>query len=481
MCGIVGYISKEADRFVGEKAHFMRFALALDTLRGADSTGIMTGLQNGNIHTMKSLLPGDAYVQSKQYNKKLRLGWAGVGHNRAATAGEVKIENAHPFKFGPITMVHNGTLVADGRSLPSYCMDLEVDSMQIAHALSVAQANETQRKEVLKYIHGSFALVWFDERDGTLNMARNRERPLHFTFNTDKTMMMFMSEGIHLDSINRSLSRSTARGNSIYQLDPFKLLTFQQGELAPEVASFDPFAVPVQIKPTTTTTTRGGKTCSSGQLTKATNKWKRQLEKNGLSGRVRINGQYRHIPDPMLRALDKEFGLDPDEYLEFKLDRSSSTGETGIRLCEGTVNLVEWGNTPWDAVIYRARKLQVNAYEKQSWLVRPVGISYPTEDTHTAPSILCELIHCDWNQWEEEQNPKVEDQPDDNFDVIAPQGRRMSYKALSKELEKGCVSCGCELRFGSLDGVVWVNDDQDLLCKACNEDLQKLIAKEAVQ
>ena len=72
MCGIVGYISQNDKLYEGPKDHFMRYALALDTLRGEDSTGVMTLSKGFELKMMKSMLPGDAYVHSADYKKNYR-------------------------------------------------------------------------------------------------------------------------------------------------------------------------------------------------------------------------------------------------------------------------------------------------------------------------------------------------------------------------------------------------------------------------
>ena len=96
-----------------------------------------------------------------------------VGHNRWATKGASDLdENAHPFKEGAVTLVHNGSLRGQWR-LPDH-EQFAVDSNNIAHAINEIGIDETVSK-----LQGAFVLVWHDQRDQTLNFIRNDERPLY--------------------------------------------------------------------------------------------------------------------------------------------------------------------------------------------------------------------------------------------------------------------------------------------------------------
>ena len=132
MCGLVGVISKYDKSYEDIKKHFLKYAIAVDTLRGEDSTGVMRMNEKGKVETNHSILPGIQYVSTKSFDNIKTDSWAIFGHNRAATRGSVSRENAHPFTFGDVTLMHNGTLFAGGRSLPTFDVNLEVDSMQIA-------------------------------------------------------------------------------------------------------------------------------------------------------------------------------------------------------------------------------------------------------------------------------------------------------------------------------------------------------------
>lgn len=481
MCGIVGYISTADNIFRGPKAHFMRFALALDTLRGHDSTGIMTLSDEFKIKVIKTTMPGDKFVHSERYIKKVEPGWAQVGHNRAATKGSVKLENAHPFIFGDVTLVHNGTLWKEGESLSTFDTNLEVDSMQIANALATHTPEES--KAVLENIDGSFALVWFDRRNASINMARNTDRPLHFGYNTARTIMWFMSDGQHLSSINRSLKGHESAATTVYALDKHKMITWHKGNLVPEVTPFVPFVRPAPKPVAVYNHAANRKTA----LQKSAERWQGTCrEANGVSTptstsgygfktdceKTQVNGGLRKIPNAHLKCLKEEFDLTPDDLLEFQPEELIDLKDHKMVIA-GSVILPDWNNCPWEAVIYNAKQVQAKAYRSYSWLVRPIGIGPAMKDLAATPSILCHLIHCSWHDYNNAKMKEAADvgKADTGLEVPGPDGRMVPLGELRSKCDKGCVSCGGALEIGSLENCTYVNEGRDILCPACQQDL----------
>lgn len=188
MCGIV---------FVGgttlSATNIERFEQLLyaDTFRGEHSTGVMSYFhppaKEPEILIEKKAVPGDVFIRSGLLEKVKELKYPTqyspntmtsanpkfmVGHNRYATAGAVNDRNAHPFQHGPVTLVHNGSLV-DQSLLPEH-KNFAVDSENICYSIATIGIEET-----IKKLHGAFTLVWHDARDNTLNFLRNDERPFH--------------------------------------------------------------------------------------------------------------------------------------------------------------------------------------------------------------------------------------------------------------------------------------------------------------
>ena len=505
MCGIVGYITTKDKLYRAEKQHFLRFALALDTLRGNDSTGLMVVHGKSSPVVNKTTMPGDRWVHSKQFKDRYVDGWCAVGHNRASTVGASTLKNAHPFQDGPITLVHNGTLWGGGHGLPKYNKALEVDSAQIAH--NFAEHDPEDAKSVIEEIDGSYCIVWYDERDQSLNMCRNHERPMSFTVNKDKDVMWFMSDPEHLRNINKSFQgRSTAHGNCVYKLETNKILKWKSGSLVPEVTAFSPFSYAdrnKRIAKVNKTSERHSSATTSSQtaLEKATSKWKMELENRSgahkpTAGsdvpRVKLGGALRKVPSPMLEALKKEYDLTPHDLLQFSMDASTRYGSDNM--VWGTINYPEWGDSEWRAVVIGVKTVQINAYTTDDWVVQPVGICHPWDDNSDTPAILCTLLHCDWKGYSkrvEEREKELEAQevgkatapavttPTEDSEelettwVVGPDRELMPYGKLEPYLDRGCVSCGADLTLTELEKCIWVNNHQDILCKSCIQDFHK--------
>lgn len=173
MCGIVGVIAKSPSGFYSAQCDIFEQLLYADTVRGEDSTGVFGVTKNGNISSLKSAQPGYDFIRTDEFRSwrgnMLQRYTVAIGHNRKATKGEIKGENAHPFQEGHIIGVHNGTTWGHNPS-DKY----EVDS----HAIFAQMAKSNNEIETLSSINGAFALVWYNKNDKTLNLCRNSMRPL---------------------------------------------------------------------------------------------------------------------------------------------------------------------------------------------------------------------------------------------------------------------------------------------------------------
>ena len=192
MCGIVGVLSTELNTNTHPYGKFFQQALFTDTLRGFDSTGIMLKEdKSAKLDIWKKAMAAPDFLQLSR-TKSMFSGMTNwhvmVGHNRAATRGAVKDHTAHPFQFGDITMVHNGT-VYNHRSLPGG-NTFDVDSEAIAYAIA-----QEGPDAVVEKLDGAFTLVWHDNSDGTVNLVRNEERPLAIATVKGKNTLLISSEG----------------------------------------------------------------------------------------------------------------------------------------------------------------------------------------------------------------------------------------------------------------------------------------------
>lgn len=190
MCGIVGMITGSSNGFSWGEAGMFRDMLVIDTLRGFDSTGVFGVSNRGNMGLVKAAQNGATFVQTKEFkefNDQLQqFGMFAVGHNRAATRGEVNDVNAHPFCVDDkIVLVQNGTYKGDH----SHHKKTAVDSEAVAHVL----AENDDVEKALQKINAAYALVWYNIHTKTLNIIRNDERPMYITY-TETGGVVFASE-----------------------------------------------------------------------------------------------------------------------------------------------------------------------------------------------------------------------------------------------------------------------------------------------
>lgn len=495
MCGIVGYITTNDNLAYQERDFFLKQALIIDTLRGDDSTGVISVRNKFTINVTKSILAGHQFVECETFNRKTPNGWAAIGHNRAATRGSVKLENAHPFEFGPVALVHNGTLADGGRSLPSFQKDLEVDSMQIAYALSKVGPGPEAVRAVLEKVHGSFALVWTDSRDNSINMAKNRDRPLHFVVNDARTFLGFMSDGHMLNVVNRAMLRmGRFGGKSIYSMDNHKIFKFKKGSLVPEVTPFVPFLPKTSRQgqqqnssKNTTSSKNTGSSSGTGQQSQGQGrKYRPQTQSSGQTpllprrekdtSTVKINGKRQDIPKGQRRALSMFFNLTPEFRLPFvytehvKVDKHTN-------IVVGTIAHPHWGDIAWDCVIMDVPSVEVSAYCNRTWTVQPIGLAETGIGRGEAgpeipenPAMLAQVVSFDYNQYRELPNsPEIEesDEPGDLELIHGLDGKMIPVARLKAHLENGCVNCGGNLEIEHRKRYVYANNTTDVLCEDC--------------
>ena len=177
MCGLVGVVSKYSNGLSSNQRDAFNSLLFVDCLRGMDSTGVFSVLNNSEVLGAKEAVDSLRFLRTKEHNELMSRavgqGAAVIGHNRKATRGTVNDANAHPFVVdNNIVLVHNGTMWGDHKQHA----DVDVDSHAIAHLIHEKQDIE----KALSSFRGAYALIWYDFAKRELNMVRNDERPLHW-------------------------------------------------------------------------------------------------------------------------------------------------------------------------------------------------------------------------------------------------------------------------------------------------------------
>lgn len=187
MCGLVGV----AGNLNHKTSKAFRNLLIMDQIRGFHSTGV--GLVNGLEKTIidKEVgTPDQLFLISDLFDGKGVLKTphkAILGHNRAATLGEINKVNSHPFNFDHITGAHNGTL-RDWFDLEGY-KDFDVDSKALFKTIAVKGIDHCW-----KNFRGAAAITYWNAKDKTLNLLRNNERPLYAATIDGGKILMWASE-----------------------------------------------------------------------------------------------------------------------------------------------------------------------------------------------------------------------------------------------------------------------------------------------
>lgn len=243
MCGLVGLVSTEGSNKAYKRKELFTQLLFVDTLRGRNGTGVAAiapskekGV-NWDLYLFKKALPGPDFIQLDMYYSMMdTVGDAVVvmGHNRAKTHGDATDKNAHPFYYGDIVLAHNGTLTGKG-GLDEYNLSLRNDSANIAFNL-----DKMGEDKALAGLDGSFALTWFNLKDGTFNFARNEDRPLYYAKVKGENTMMYASEPAMLRAI---ALRNEVELEPMYYPVPFTHIKFSFPDFTkPKVTKFEKWA-----------------------------------------------------------------------------------------------------------------------------------------------------------------------------------------------------------------------------------------------
>lgn len=187
MCGVVGVfggVTKDRIKCFNEM-------LIQDIVRGPHSTGVAAAYQDGYVRVIKEMGPATELVfYNQKYTKKVVEGRTPallMGHNRWATIGDVNIENAHPFIHKHITMAHNGTL--DKGWEYDWDKVFGTDSETLAYSIAEVGIDETWKK-----LRGAATIVYWDNKDKSLNIVTNGKRPIFIGHSSDFNTLIYASE-----------------------------------------------------------------------------------------------------------------------------------------------------------------------------------------------------------------------------------------------------------------------------------------------
>ena len=173
MCGIIGYTGKK------EASAILLDALELLEYRGYDSAGIALSDERGGEPKLAKRAGRVKDLRTLCEEKDVSGTW-GMGHTRGATHGGVNDENAHPHRFGKVTVIHNGIIENYRELIEKYGLEhkllSQTDSEVVAAVLARFYDGDPYaaiRKTVWK-LKGTFALaIMFDDIPGKIYAVRN--------------------------------------------------------------------------------------------------------------------------------------------------------------------------------------------------------------------------------------------------------------------------------------------------------------------
>lgn len=230
MCGIVGMISFHQGGLMWSDINSFCQMLYVDAVRGMHGTGSFAVDASGDQWSLRVGGPPHQLFSNKKWDEY--LDWLRkkkpkflVGHNRLATKGQKITAHTHPFTHGHIRLVHNGTL-ENYDHLPD-AKKFEVDSEAICYSIAKQGIDKT-----IGSLRGAWTLVYYDEKEQTLNLLRNKERPLFMAKHKQYGLIAFASEaGI----LNWVLNRNNLSNYELSPLPEDTLLTFKMNEEKPKV------------------------------------------------------------------------------------------------------------------------------------------------------------------------------------------------------------------------------------------------------
>lgn len=190
MCGLCGVFGTSS--FNSFQYDSFKWLLNFSATRGEDSTGV--AIRKTDVKTKETVIglyksegpPANLYFRFPEIFDPLKGDLARppvgenismlMGHNRATTIGATNADNAHPFAHGHIVGTHNGTL-SWRTSLPAVpdkpgCTDSE----QIYYAMSQGWTLQ----DIVGKTNGAIALAWYDMKEKSFNIFRNKERTLFY-------------------------------------------------------------------------------------------------------------------------------------------------------------------------------------------------------------------------------------------------------------------------------------------------------------
>lgn len=224
MCGIIGYTGKRAAQDI------LLDGLQRLEYRGYDSAGIAFFKENsGHISVRKT---AGKVSDLRAIVDDENISTCGIGHTRWATHGGVTNANAHPHKFGNVTLIHNGIIENYHKLIEKYKLmgKLRSDTdTEVAAAVFDANYNGDPIdaiKKALDDIEGAFGFcIMFKNHPGEIYIVRNVS-PMVATYTKEHGAFVASDLTAFIEFTNRyfvlpeyNIARLTVDGIDIQDMD----------------------------------------------------------------------------------------------------------------------------------------------------------------------------------------------------------------------------------------------------------------------
>ena len=462
MCGIVGCLGNINQP---EKKAF-RDMLLFDVVRGQDSTGILgvpfpaqdepfIRKEVGHPMNLWDMNPTDETFDHRgavmPFVKVL------LGHNRAATMGEITQENAHPFQFGDISGVHNGSL-------------WETYSLLGDHIVDSKCIYDTIEQEGIDYtwerLNGAAALVWWDDGAERLYMVRNGERPLYMFSNNKHDALFWASESwmilAAMGRNNISMDKG-AKGEYLHpeQLEAHKLYEFSASAMGYKLESTRTLKKWKTSAITTTTRYMAGVKAGFRNM-RSTDKSKKTLINKGWAGKMEKADASMRGREVHLRFCMSAYISDTKSWSYWIIGNLTS-GEK-IEFRPNTVS--DWDK--WDAVIRNSQGKKVLT----TLGTRPRLKVENGEPTYYASTDNMKFLRTEAHKSAASEEPLVTEKPKEVTLYRVFGGVKVPENLFNKALKEAggcCAHCDDVMSLDDHTEMYWARKDT-ILCKPCSEN-----------
>lgn len=486
MCGIIGFVNASGYGITSHnKARFIEQGLIVNTLRGDDGAGAFF-MQGKSPSWVKIASDGYSLTINKVFTESraaIDQSWFCAAHNRSATVGKLSLENTHPFCEGPVTMIHNGTLTGDG-GLGKKQKDLgvEVDSHALCHNLAATPEAGAEVSDMLSKVNGAFALAWYDERDGSFNLARNAQRPLHVYSLAQKGSYLFASEAEMLDLLVARLRMQNPTEKK--SLPVGEIWKFKKDTALPEVIAFKPFQETYSYnnwrggyggygrydwdEESFAWAARGGRHAARSPQTQQTGTPALPAPPQGTKPAPYVVGN-------VTRTLLQKLHLSPsDTLLVSPLSRAQYVSPSG---CQMSCVIAHCRTLDRAVMVRSLSKTAVDNMWNNVWQVKPVGVYYALNgDGKEVPTVLAAYTGVRGHHLRGEQFEKIHSLHDKEWRLYTgPNGVSLTYSALQEYLIGGCAWCGKTIPDNELSKVSWFGETP--VCGICHSGYQHAVEK----